>query len=175
MLLNSVPFIVYFGFLMAALLVGGRFFQHQWLFLLRSFFPNWKFFHALGWVPRLYWRREIFSAADRAWSEWALLLPRYERRLSHLVFNPQVNLALGEQNLVEHLSSDIADSVSDAKVQDFVTYRMVERLVRLKLKTQIPPDTGFQFCLCMQRLGAPVDVDRDGVLLSPILRSRHAG
>jgi hypothetical protein len=170
-----VPFIVYFGFLMAALLMGGRFFQHQWLFLLRSFFPNWKFFHALGWVPRLYWRREISSATDRQWSEWALLMPRYERHLSHLVFNPQVNLALSEQNLVEHLSSDIADSASDAKVQDFVTYRMVERLVRLKLEAQIPPEIGFQFCLCMQRLGAPVMVDSDCVLLSSILRPPHAG
>ena len=173
MLLNSVPFVVYFGFLIAALLVGGRFFQHQWLFLLRSFFPNWKFFHALGWVPRLYWRYEI-SPSEQTWSEWALLLPRYQRRLSHLVFNPHVNLALSEQNLVEHLSSDIADSAPDAKVQDFVTYRMVERLVQQKLATQIPADAPFQFCLCMQRLGAPVVFDRDTVLLSPIVRQNHA-
>ena len=173
MLINSVPFIVYFGFLMAALLVGGRLFQHQWLFLLRSFFPNWKFFHALGWVPRLYWRREI-SPSSSEWSEWALLLPRYKRRLTHLVFNPYVNLALSEQNLVEHLSSDIADCASDAMVQDFVTYRMIERLVRLKVETQLPRDVGFQFCLCMQRLGVPVEVDRDSVLLSPILRQLHA-
>ena len=173
MLLNSVPFVVYFGFLMVALLVGGRFFQHQLLFLLRSFFPNWKFFHALGWVPRLYWRDEI-SPSEPTWSEWALLLPRYQRRLSHLVFNPQVNLALSEQNLVEHLSSDISDSAPDAKVQDFVTYRMVERLVQQKLATQIPADAPFQFCLCMQRLGAPVVFDRDTVLLSPIVRQNHA-
>jgi hypothetical protein len=171
-----VPFGLYFGFLLAALLAGGRLFHNQWLFLLRSFFPNWKFFHALGWVPRLYWRVDAdvpFSEAEPQWSDWSLLLPRYKRRLSHLVFNAEVNLALSEQNLVEHLSSDIADSGEGASVDPFVTYRMVEKMVRQKLGWDFPEGTRFQFCLCLHRLGKPVDLDDDRVLLSPDLRLSH--
>lgn len=173
MLFNLVPFGLYFGFLLAALLAGGRLFNGQWLFLLRSFFPNWKFFHALGWVPRLYWRTDAVISlphVEPQWSDWSLLLPRYQRRLSHLIFNAEVNLALSEQNLVEHLSSDIAESVENERVDAFVTYRMVEKMVRQKLSGALREGSRFQFCLCLHRLGKPVDLDRDRVLLSPDLR-----
>ena len=30
--------------------------QGPWLFFLRAFFPNWKFYHAAGTAPRLYVR-----------------------------------------------------------------------------------------------------------------------
>ena len=45
--------VLYFVVLFATLIFKSRVVQGPWLFLLRAFFPNWKFFHAVGYVPHL--------------------------------------------------------------------------------------------------------------------------
>ena len=44
-------FLLYFLVLLATLVFKSRIVTGPWLFLLRAFFPNWKFFHATGNVP----------------------------------------------------------------------------------------------------------------------------
>jgi len=161
--LNVVLIVGYFGFLVGGLVLHSRSVVHPWLFLLRGFFPKWQFFHALGRTPRLYFRGQT---AD-AWSDWRIFMPRGARRVRDLFHNPQVNLALSEQNLVELLAHDLATCADDAAALSLVSYRMVDRLARLKAGA-ISGLCAYQFRICLERPGAMADFESDTILLSPI-------
>lgn len=165
---NFALLVGYFGFLLGALILHTRPVANPWLFLLRSFFPNWRFFHALGRAPRLYYR---FRSGDD-WSDWHRFMPRAQRKLYHLFYNAEVNLALSEQNLVDHLANDLADCADDAAALGLVTYRMVERLVRTKLDAVVDL-SAYQFRLCLERPGQEPSpgselFEADTILLSPV-------
>lgn len=98
-----------------------------WWFLLRAFFPNWQFFHGLGPMPRLWIRTQ---GPDGQWSDWRMHFPRKTRHPSQWLHNPEVNLALSHQNLVEHLSSDIQDLPENGDIRTYASYRLVTRLAR---------------------------------------------
>jgi hypothetical protein len=161
--LNVALIVGYFGFLVGGLVLHSRSVVHPWLFLLRGFFPKWQFFHALGRTPRLYFRSE---RADE-WSDWRKFTPRGARRVRDLFHNPKVNLALSEQNLVELLANDLATCADDAAALGLVSYRMVDRLARLKAGALSGP-CAYQFRICLERPGAPADFESDTILLSPI-------
>lgn len=161
--LNVALIVGYFGFLVGGLVLHSRPVVHPWLFLLRGFFPKWQFFHALGRTPRLYCRSQI---ADE-WSDWRKFTPRGARRVRDLFHNPKVNLALSEQNLVELLTNDLPSCEDDAAALRLVSYRMVDRLVRLKIGV-MPGFCAYQFRICLERPGVLADVERDMVLLSPV-------
>jgi hypothetical protein len=44
--------------------------------------------------------------------------------------NPEVNLALSHQNLVEHLSSDIQDLPENGDIRTYASYRLVTRMAK---------------------------------------------
>lgn len=163
MSLNVALLVGYFGFLLGGFVLHSRPVVHPWLFLLRSFFPKWQFFHALGRTPRLYFRGQT---ADE-WSDWRKFMPRGARRVRDLFHNPQVNLALSEQNLVELLANDLVTCADDAAALRLVSYRMVDRLARLKAGA-ISGLCAYQFRICLERPGAPPDFESDTILLSPI-------
>jgi len=135
--LSSVPLWLYFGFLLVALLVGSRSISHPWLFLLRSFFPNWQFYHALGHTPRIYWRTASSNTDESQTSAWRPLLQPHRRQLLHLVHNPFVNLTHAQQTLIDQLATDLADRDDAEHMSTWVSYRMVERLVREKLSRRV--------------------------------------
>ena len=75
--MTEVLFVVYFVVLLTTLVVKTPTVKGPWLFLLRAFFPNWKFFHAVGHVPQLFARAATLSQAGHSeWSDWALMLAR---------------------------------------------------------------------------------------------------
>ncbi len=156
-------FLAYFALLAVALVARGRAVSGPWLFLLRSFFPNWRFYHALGRSPRLEYR---WLQKDDDWSEWMRMHPRAPFRLSNLLHNPAVNLALTEQNLIDHLAADIADCEGDDP-SALVAYRLVERLAREKVAAAAPQAVRFQFRIRSERPGDVRNDDEDVVLLSP--------
>jgi len=98
-----------------------------WWFLLRAFFPNWQFFHGLGAAPRLWVRTQ---GAEGQWSDWRLHYPRKARHPLQWLHNPEVNLALSHQNLVEHLSSDIQDLPENGDIRTYASYRLVTRMAK---------------------------------------------
>lgn len=115
----------YFIFLLASLLRRGKVISGPWLFLLRSFFPNWRFYHGLGVQPRLFIRvRDKLGQ----WQPWTMFMPRAAFHLGHLFHNPHNNLALANQNLVDHLSADIQSMGDHEDVRELVTYLLVDRL-----------------------------------------------
>ena len=170
---SSVPFWLYFGFLLGALLVGSRSVSHPWLFLLRSFFPNWQFYHGLGHTPRIYWRPAPIGGLENDKPDWQPLLSPHQRRLIHLVHNPVVNLAHAQQTLIDQLANDLADRSDTEKLHEWVSYRMVERLVREKILEQMPTPSAIQFCLCLPHMTKPIDFTTDIALQSSILSLNH--
>lgn len=119
--------LAYFGLLAWSLQRRGPGLQGPWFFFLRAFFPNWKFFHAVGRAPRLYVRAKT---GTQDWSDWQRVYPRQPRRLSHLLHNPVVNLALSQQNLVDHLAQDINDLPEGADLSQCVSFELVRRLAQ---------------------------------------------
>ena len=69
-------FLLYFLVLLATLVFKSRIVTGPWLFLLRAFFPNWKFFHATGNVPHLYAR---WAPPKTAWSARWIWSARYRK------------------------------------------------------------------------------------------------
>ncbi len=141
-------FIAYFALLAWAMGRRSKVVQGPWLFFLRAFFPNWKFYHAVGRPPRLHVRARLASGE---WLAWQQVYPRSPRRWRHLVHNPGVNLALSHQNLVDHLASDINALAEGADVRECVSYRLVCRLARQAVPAQA---VAWQFEV---RLASPLD------------------
>ena len=166
--MGSVPFWLYFGFLLLGLLVGSRSISHPWLFLLRSFFPNWQFYRGLGHTPRIYWRAVSSMNDDLSPSDWQPLLSHHQRRLLHLVHNPKINLAHAQQSLIDQFANDLADRTDTEQLPSWVSYRMVERLVRETITKQSSATRQFQFCLCLPHITKPIDFTKDIALQSPV-------
>ncbi len=164
--LTPVWIALYFGLLWLSLRWSSKILRGPWLFLLRAFFPNWKFFHAVGHVPHLYVRH---MDAHRVWGDWHWVYPRRQRRVWHLIHNTDVNLALAEQNLVDHFSSDLNDLPEGADARPLVTYQLVERLVRFDLDRRIGAGAwhGYQFELRMERSNAQGIEASETMLRSP--------
>lgn len=155
----------YFLVLLTTLLVSTRTVQGPWLFLFRAFFPNWKFYHSLGWQPQLYVRVRGVRARTKTpaltkevlgdqmvhpnhvdsvesvgdWSLCVLVYPRAKRDLLNLFHNPDVNIALAHQNLVEHLANDLQQLSEQVDPKSLVSYQLVNRFVRFWIGNHFQP------------------------------------
>ncbi len=175
--LTALLVLAYFALLAWTLRRRGPVVQGPWLFFFRAFFPNWKFFHAAGRAPRLYVRGQVASGA---WTEWHLVYPRLPRQLVHLLHNPAVNLALTQQNLVDHLANDINELPEGEDITQRVSYQLVSRLAREALAggrwgevpmiaAALPACSAFQFELRMERPERVSSADSVQMLQSPVL------
>ena len=168
-------FLLYFLVLLATLVFKSRIVTGPWLFLLRAFFPNWKFFHATGNVPHLYarWALSHTGPSDAVqWSDWNPIFPRRPRRLLHVFHNADTNLALVQQNLVEHLAADLNHMAEDADARSLVSYQLVSRLVCQSLLAQQPGCTHGQFEVRMLLDGPSGLIEEDTMMRSPVLPCR---
>jgi len=179
-LLTALLIAAYFVLLTFGLRKHTHLVQGPWLFFFRAFFPNWKFYHAAGHAPRLYVRAQT-GTGD--WTDWHRVYARVPFRISRVLHNPTVNLALNHQNLVDHLWSDIQDLPEDGDITQRVTYQLVTRLAHEAVRggrwgealmlpvilTGVP--SHFQFELRMDSLQEHqrVPVSSELVLQSPVL------
>ncbi len=162
----------YFLFLVLSLTRRGKVITGPWLFLMRSFFPNWRFYHGAGSQPRLFWR----TANDQgAWSTWTMFMPRAHRSWRDLLHNARNNLTLADQNLIDHLSADLSALPDDADVRALVTYQMVQRLTHWLIAREGMTAAKYQFQLrlvpVMTAMTGPdaLPGEADAVLTSPAL------
>ncbi len=170
--MTEVLFVAYFLVLIASLLIKTPTIKGPWLFLMRAFFPNWKFFHAVGYVPHLYARSAVMqSSGELHWSDWGLIYPRRVHRLSHLIHNPDTNLGLGQQNLVDHFWADLYDLPEGNDPRQLVTYQMVSRLVSLVLRERDLNFTHSQFELRMALDDRTQTIDTYVMMTSPVVAS----
>jgi hypothetical protein len=159
--------VLYFGFLFISLIYRSQVITGPWLFLLRSFFPNWRFFHRMGHVPTLYVR---YAYAEHNWSAWQSTLPRAQRSLMQLFHNPEINLALANQNLVDHLSADLQVLRDDQNVEELVTYQLITRHARNFLQQQQLSFPIQQYQFQLRLMAPPPDKNEDAtVLTSPAI------
>ena len=115
----------YFVFVLGTLILRGREVSGPWWYLLRSFFPNWRFYHGFGSQPRLFTRKQT---PDGEWTEWQMFMPRARFSVVDLFHNPSNNLLLANQNLVDHLAFDIQNLPDHESASELVSYQMVTRL-----------------------------------------------
>ena len=164
-------FVVYFLLLMLAIRYKTREVKGRWWFFLRAFFPNWKFFHAIGYAPRLYVQ---IKGPDQTWMDWQVLYPRVKRSLVHLFHNPHNNLHLANQNLVEHFVNDLNQLQPGADASQLVSYSLICRLVRA-FAMQLPgPCQSYRFEIRMEmpQLNRPFEPsDVQVMLVSPELKN----
>jgi hypothetical protein len=133
--MSSVLIICYFLVLMLTFFVSTKTIQGPWFFLLRAFFPNWKFYHSLGWQPQLHIKARLAEpvrsnpAQSPEWTLTRWVYPRAKRGMIKLFYNPHVNMALAHQNMVEHLASDLQQLPEDHNAADLVSYKLIRRFV----------------------------------------------
>lgn len=149
----------YFAFVLVSLVRRRRVLSGRWLFLLRSFFPNWRFYHGFGHQPRLFVRS---TGTDGGWGDWQMFMPRARWSAADLGYNPRNNLLLANQNLVDHLSFDVQTLPEDADVRELVTYQMVRALARTLLAAPVLQGGRWQFEL---RLVPPLQAPDDSMAL----------
>ena len=167
--MTEVLFAAYFVVLLATLVFKTPIVKGPWLFLLRAFFPNWKFFHAVGHVPQLFARAASSTDADDTrWSDWVLIYPRRTRRWFHLLHNPDTNLGLAQQNLVDHFWADLYDLPEGADPRGLVTYAMVSRLAHQFLSELHPDMRQYQFELRMVLSDRTQVVDTQVMMTAPV-------
>jgi hypothetical protein len=167
--MTELLFAAYFLVLIASLILKTPIIKGPWLFLLRAFFPNWKFFHAVGYVPHLYARSAVPLASDELqWSDWVLIYPRRERRLSHFVHNPDTNIGLAQQNMVDHFWADLHDLPEGDDPRSLVSYKMMQRLSDQVLRARDVNFTHRQFELRMVLDGRSESVDTQVMMTSPV-------
>lgn len=140
-------FALYLLLVVGILLWRSRALKGPWWFLLRSFFPNWKFYDVVGHLPRVWVRWQ--DPAGR-WSEPELWWPRLPYSPWHLFHNAEGNLLLARQNLIDHWASDLAgSSVSHAKAHE-VSGELVARHLAHDLRLQHPEAVAFDYVLRME-------------------------
>jgi len=163
--------VIYFLALLYALRAKPRYVRGPWLFLLRTFFPNWKFFHAVGHVPHLRVRAGVHAGGEEQWSDWQVIYPRRERHWWHLFHNPHTNLGLAQQNLVDHFWADVYDLPEGGDIRQLVTYPMMLRLAQghLPEPTAGTPWTHWQMDLHMVLENRTAVVDAHTFVLGPVL------
>ena len=117
-------------------------------------------------MPLLYVRH--FCQA-MGWSDWHEVYPRRQRRFWHLVHNADVNLALAEQNLMDHFANDLNELPDGQDARQLVTYQLVERLVQFDLNRRLGPGIwlGYQFEVRMERPGVDGVEASETMLRSP--------
>ena len=161
--------IAYFLVLALTLIYKTPIVRGPWLFLLRSFFPNWKFFHAVGYVPHLYARAgKLDENGELVWTDWEHLYPRTGQNFWHLFHNPTTNLGLAQQNLIDHFWADLNDSPDGCDPRAFVSYQMVAHFVQGLLHTLYPAHTHSQFELRMLLDNTTDTVHSHVMMTSPV-------
>jgi hypothetical protein len=153
--------------LLVTMVYKGPVLKGPWFFLLRSFLPNWKFFHAVGHVPCLYVRTQ--TGAHSPWSEWELVYPRRQRHFRDLFHNAETNLLLAQQNLVDHFWADLMDLPDGADARQLVSFAMVNQLALNTTLEHWPQATQRQFELRMVLSGPHGPLESETMLTTPAL------
>lgn len=134
------------------------------MFLLRAFFPSWRFFDDVG--PEL--RLEVrFGDNEERFGLWQNALPPIARSMTNLPVNPRGNFLHACHNLLNHLNGDIQESANLQTVPELATYKLVRNLARFQVSERIDPPFQFQFRLSALLSGH----DGEQILLSPVYGS----
>ena len=163
---------LYLALLVLALTGRGQNLTSRWLFLLRGFFPSWRFFDAPGYQPRLFVRALL---KNEQWTDWIQFSPRASFKLSDLFFNPDNNMQMTEQTLIDHLCLDIQSLPESQSAGSLVSYMLTEKIAGDFILRHVNEANikAYQFEIRMLP-GLNLDESESVILVSPIIKEiRH--
>ncbi|MEK6554886.1 MAG: hypothetical protein AABZ31_06590 [Bdellovibrionota bacterium] len=137
-------------------------------YLLRSFFPSWKFFDDVGPEIRLEVR---CGTSETALGDWTNCLPPIPRSAATLFVNPAAAYLHACHNHLNHFNADIAESDTERPelLAEKTTYKITRNLVQVqikKLKLAQAPFT-YQFRISANYI-KDLNREADHILISPV-------
>lgn len=153
------------AFLAGTLFFRGRTLSGRWWFLLRSFLPNWRFYHQVGALPVM--RVRVLDASGH-WTDWQGDVPRARRSVAQLFHNARNNRLLLDQSLVEHLYADLRDAPDADTLARRVSYRLACELARRRALAEDCDAQAVQFEVRLIPAYGTASADTT-VLTSPVL------
>ena len=163
---------LYLALLVLALIGRGKNLTSRWLFLLRGFFPSWRFYDSPGYQPRLF-VRALFT--NEQWSDWVQFIPRASFKLLDLLFNPKNNLQMTEQTLIDHLCLDLQALPETQSAETLVSYMLTETIAGNFILRHVNEREikAYQFEIRMLP-GLNLEDSESVILVSPIIHeTRH--
>lgn len=140
--------------------------MRKWLFLLRAFFPSWRFFDAAA--PEL--RLEVrFGKCEPALGPWEIALPPIRRSITNFPVNAEGNFLHACHNLLNHLNDDIQELADLSDVIQLTNYKLVRNLARFQVFEKQNPPFWFQFRLSAHAKNGPAGE----ILVSPVYGSEE--
>ncbi|MBP7843304.1 MAG: hypothetical protein KA116_00685 [Proteobacteria bacterium] len=133
-------------------------------FLFRALLPSWIFFDRFGYSPRLLYR---LKTHQYEFGEWMECPKTKKRNLLNLFINPDGNLYLAKQTLLETLvneSQEISEKQSH-NILNSSTYKLVCEWVRGLAKANDTLKHSFQFKI-IAKLDAETDNSEEDVFIS---------
>lgn len=123
--------------------------------LLRVLIPSWRFFDDVGHVSKLFYQTNLAT-------QWQPCFQPLPRHWYQLLLNPQTNLRMALNSLVERLVSEISESTEANKDQipQSVSYQLVKNLVRHQARSQNTNIKTFRFKIVVS--------DGDEILISDL-------
>ncbi len=154
---------------MTKLLDSNKYYlKSRYFSLFRVFFPSWRFFQEVAYVPMVHVK--VFTTDFRE-QEWQPLITKLQRSALRLFYNPRANLTLAYQSLLEQVVQDINDFENKDmdKFQFTNSYQLVNNLVQFKLREFVDFNqiVKYQFKIRLIKQGDERDVH--DVLISPII------
>ncbi len=139
--------------------------------LWRGFFPSWKFFDEIGFVPSLHFRVAA-SENEIQLKAWDPVIQKIRRRWLDLFFNPHGNALLFTDTLVRQFADDIQAGDSPEQLEHAVSFKIIYNLVLQEVKkyTVIEPQFYFQFKVVMTPLLNENNKASEDLLISSIYR-----
>lgn len=136
----------------------------KWLFLLRGFFPSWRFFDEIG--PQLALQVR-YRSVDSDWSQWTGALSPIARQFKSFPLNPQAALMHACQNSLDHFFLDLNDG--HVASEDLLSYKIIKRIAFVRSCEISGRDdlAGFQFKI-VQEFGSEPEQE---ILASPEYRT----
>lgn len=115
---------VYFALVAVVILQKRTQVRNQWFQMFRFFFPSWRFFEDLGFVPILSIR---FGNSERKLGEWIQFPNTFSMGPMNLFFNPRGTFALAFRSHLAQLANEINEIENSREVEKLTSYMMTLR------------------------------------------------
>ena len=132
--------------------------------MLRVLVPSWRFFDAIGDATELVAR---IAEPNGDFGPWRPIIAHRARSWTHLVWNPDGNVALAQHGLVERLDAELlAEGTPVDRPADLVSYQLVLNLVRATLRSErgAGASARVQFSLISSAPNAPAFLSQEHAL-----------
>jgi hypothetical protein len=138
-------------------------------FLFRALLPSWIFFDRFGYSPKLLYR---LKNHQKEFGEWIECPKTKKRNLLNFFINPDGNLYLAKQTLLETLineTQEISDKLSH-NILESTTYKLICEWTRGLAKANDAENIlSFQF-----KIVAQLDTERDNAEEDVFISIEHA-